>query len=81
MRGSLRRPRRSSPPPRHDDLRTGRAFRSGLRVKAVKGSPGVFEMIWAPDGWATFRFGPPVRPGDVHVIWRRIGTHEVFRES
>lgn len=35
-------------------------FRGGLRVKGVRGSPGLFEMTWAPDGRATFMWGEPV---------------------
>lgn len=61
------------------DLRVGR-FRRGLRVKGVKGSPGVFEMTWAPDGRATFEYGAEVVAGQRHVIWRRIGTHAILRE-
>lgn len=58
------------------DLRTG-AFRGGLRVKAVQGTAGVYEMTWAPDGRATFELGPSRGHGP-HVIWRRIGTHDNF---
>ena len=62
------------------DLVTGR-FRPGLRVKGVRDAPsGVFEMTWAPDGRATFEYGPEQHPGEPHVIWRRIGTHDVFRQ-
>jgi hypothetical protein len=57
-----------------------RRFPRGLRVKSVHGAPGVFEMRWAPDGRATFEYGPEARSGDVHIIWRRIGTHDIFRE-
>jgi len=59
------------------DLSSG-SFRKGLRVKGVKGSPGLFEMAWAPDGRATFQYGEPVISGEPHIIWRRIGTHEIF---
>jgi len=38
----------------------------------------IFEMTWAPDGRATFHYGAPVREGQVHVGWRRVGTHAVF---
>ena len=51
----------------------------GLRVKRVQGHPGVWELSWAPDGRATFTYGDEIRPGDPHVIWRRIGTHDIFR--
>lgn len=59
------------------DLRAGR-FRRGLRVKAIQGAPGIFEMTWAPNGRATFQYGEERRPGEPHVIWRRIGTHGIF---
>lgn len=62
-----------------DDLENNDGkFRNGLRVKSVQGAPGVFEMTWAPDGRATFEYGPAVREGERHVVWRRIGTHDVF---
>ena len=53
-------------------------LRAGLRVKAMPGYPGVYEMSWAPDGRATFSFGSPVKGGQTHVILRRIGTHDIF---
>lgn len=59
------------------DLPAGR-FRKGLRVKGVQGSPGVFEMTWAADGRATWQYGPQQREGHVHIVWRRIGTHDIF---
>jgi len=60
-----------------DDL--GRArFRPELRIKAIQGAEGIFELTWANNGRATFQFGEPVRPGEPHVIWRRCGTHDVF---
>lgn len=59
------------------DLDRG-SFRPGLRVRGVEGTDRVFEMTWAPDGRATFEYGEPIND-DVHVIWRRVGTHDVFR--
>jgi hypothetical protein len=56
-----------------------RSFRKGLRVKGIQGAEGIFEMTWAPDGRATFQYGPEARPGEPHVIWRRCGTHAIFR--
>lgn len=61
-----------------EDLRTG-SFRPGLRVRGIAGAPGVFEMSWAPNGRATFELRPGHGSGP-HVIWRRVGTHDVFRE-
>jgi len=59
----------------------GQSFHPRLRVKRVQGHRGVREMTWAPDGRATFEYGAEVRPGEPHVIWRRIGTHSVFRRQ
>jgi hypothetical protein len=61
------------------DLRRG-SFRAGLRVKRVQTHSGVWEMTWAPDGRATFHYGSETRPGEPHIVWRRIGTHDIFRE-
>jgi len=61
------------------DLEAGSGFRKGLRVKGVRGAKGVFEMTWAPDGRATFEYGKSQRDGHAHIIWRRIGTHAIFR--
>jgi hypothetical protein len=61
-----------------DDIRRGEGFRAGLRVKRVQGTDDVWEMTWAPDGRATFQYGKEVRPGEKHVVWRRVGTHDVF---
>ena len=63
-----------------DDLETGRGFRSGLRVKGVRGTPGAYEVTWAPDGRATFSYGRSIVGDEPHVIWRRIGTHEILHE-
>jgi hypothetical protein len=62
-----------------EDLRKGDGFRPGLRVKKVAGHD-VWEMTWSPDGRATFSYGKPVKPGEVHVVWHRIGTHAIFKE-
>jgi hypothetical protein len=39
----------------------------------------VYEVTWAPDGPATFEYGEELRVGELHVIWRRVGTHDIFR--
>lgn len=58
------------------DLRAGR-LRKGLRVRRIEGTPGIFEMTWAPDGRATFDYGAD-RGSGPHITWRRVGTHDVF---
>lgn len=61
-----------------EDLRSGGGFRKGLRVKGVQSARGIFELTWADDGRATFQFGRAVVEDEPHVVWRRIGTHEIF---
>lgn len=63
-----------------EDLRAGTGVRAGLRVKGVRGAPGVYELAWAPDGRATFSYGRSVVGDEPHVIWHRIGTHAILRE-
>lgn len=53
-------------------------FRPALRVKKVRSKRGVYEMTWAPDGRATFTLDHGASPGKLHVVWLRIGDHEVL---
>lgn len=62
-----------------EDLRSARQFRKGLRVKGIQGASGIFEMTWADDGRATFEYGDEAVEGEPHVIWRRVGTHSIFK--
>ena len=48
-------------------------------TKNSQGGPGS-QPTWAPDGRATFSYAEPVKPGQPHVEWRLIGTHEIFKE-
>ena len=61
-----------------DDLVAGRGFRKGLRVKGVRGAEGIFELTWAPDGGATFSYGKSIVGSEPHIVWRRVGTHEII---
>lgn len=61
-----------------EDLAADRLPRAGLRVKRVQGTVDIWELTRAPDGRATFQRGTEVVPGQAHIIWRRIGTHDVF---
>jgi hypothetical protein len=56
------------------------SFDPSLRVKRVRGQAGVWELTWANDGRATFEYGQELLPGEPHIIWRRIGTHAIFRQ-
>jgi hypothetical protein len=62
------------------DLTRGRGFRPSLRVKGVRGASGIFEMTWAPNGRATFHYGEPIKEGEPHLVWRRVGTHDILSE-
>jgi hypothetical protein len=64
-----------------EDLRRGNGFRAGLRVKAIQGESGVWEMTWAGDGRATFSYGRVRIAGQAHIIWRRVGTHAIFKDA
>jgi hypothetical protein len=55
-------------------------FPPALRVKRVQGTDGVWEVTFAPDGRATFAYGSELRPGEPHVIWRRVGSHQVLTD-
>lgn len=61
------------------DLASGKGFRPGLRVKGVQGYSGVYEMTWANDGRATFSYGASIQPGNAHIIWRRVGDHDILK--
>jgi len=61
-----------------EDLDRGEV-RASLRVKPMTNHPGIWEMTWeGNDGRATFRYGLETIPGKRHVIWRRVGGHEIF---
>jgi hypothetical protein len=55
-------------------------FDPAPRVKRVQGHERVWELTWAPDGRATFAHGAEVRPGEAHIIWRRIGDHSILAD-
>ncbi|MFD3956975.1 MULTISPECIES: hypothetical protein [Streptomyces] len=48
----------------------------------MRRTPGVYELTWSmgtgPAGRTAFEYGAEVRPGTPHVIWRRIGTHQIL---
>ena len=60
-------------------LRTGEVA-AGLRIKSLRGQFGVWEITWGPDGRALFRYGTGPRQGDTHIVWLRVGTHDIFNQ-
>jgi hypothetical protein len=57
------------------------AWPKRLRVKAVEGAAGIWEMTWnfsGPDGRATFEWVEI--DGEPGIRWRRIGGHAVLGE-
>lgn len=51
-----------------------------LRVRRLTSAPRIWEMTWSfasPDGRATFEFVE--RDREVMVLWRRIGSHAIYR--
>ena len=64
-----------------EDLKAKRPQRHGLGVKSFLGQEGVFEFRWAANGRALFTYGTSPHPGDVHIIWLRIGTHDIYSQN
>jgi hypothetical protein len=61
------------------DLKAGHGIRASLGVKRYHGEEGEWEFRWGPDGRALFRYGTSPHAGDVHIIWLRIGTHNIYK--
>ena len=58
----------------------GARWPTRLRVKPLRGAPGVFEMTWSvagPDGRATWD-RHRLASGDPCIRWRRIGGNAIF---
>ena len=62
-----------------EDLDKG-PLRPSLRVKKLVGHDGLWEITWDRDGRAIFEYGDTSETTGRHVIWRRIGTHEIFND-
>ena len=59
-----------------EGLRTGKVSPS-LRLHKVTHTH-LWSISWAKDGRATFEFRTGPVEGEVHVLWRRIGGHEIY---
>lgn len=69
---------------RHQAGKTASSWPGSLRVKAVQGAPGIWEMTWSfsgPDGRATWEWCTIDEAGKKlpAVRWRRIGNHAIFK--
>lgn len=62
-----------------EDLKAKRAPRSSLGIERFEGHEGVFEFHWAPNGRALFSYGTSPHHDDIHIIWLRIGTHDIYK--
>jgi hypothetical protein len=52
-----------------------------LRIRPMVDNPGIYEMTWSfagPDGRATFDV--ITIDGEPGIRWRRIGSHDIYRE-
>ena len=55
-------------------------FPAGLRVKAFYAEE-CWELTWAADGRALWNYGAKRREGRCHIVWLRVGSHEIFEEG
>jgi len=55
-------------------------FHPSLRVHRIDSRRGVWAISFGGDLRATFSYGTAQRTGDAHVIWRRVGSHSIYRE-
>jgi hypothetical protein len=64
------------------DLRAGKRIRHDLRPKRIhfRGRHDLWEITWANDGRAVFMYGEPIREGQAHIVWLRVGTHAILRD-
>ena len=61
-----------------DSLASGQ-FHPSLRIHRIDSAPGVYSLSWGSDGRATFQYGTSIEPGQAHIIWRRVGNHDIYR--
>jgi hypothetical protein len=61
-------------------LMADRIPEAGLGIEEMAGHPHIYEFHFSGGGRATFHYGTSARGRNAHVIWRRIGGHEIYRE-
>lgn len=57
------------------NLKAGEEFSPGFRVRKLVNTE-IWSLTWATDGRALFRYGSHAVPGETHIIWETIGTHD-----
>jgi hypothetical protein len=63
------------------DLRAGAGrFHPSFRVHRIDARRSVWSLRFGADLRATFSYGTPHHESDTHIVWRRIGRHNVYRE-
>ena len=60
------------------DLRAGGRFSPEPLVHKLANAE-IWSVTWAKDGRAVFRYGQPIAPGEVYIVWEAVGVHtEVY---
>ncbi|HKI66657.1 MAG TPA: hypothetical protein VJ989_05250 [Solirubrobacterales bacterium] len=59
-------------------LKGGREPPRSLCIKRVQGTRDVWEISYSGDGRATFRYGGELKSGETHIVWLRVGGHEIL---
>jgi hypothetical protein len=59
-------------------LKTHQPPPARLGIRRFLSIEGMYEFHFAPDGRTLFRYGPEQKPGEVHIIWERIGGHDIY---
>ena len=59
-------------------FKEGRDPPRSLRIKRVQGTEDIWEFSYSGDGRATFRYGPERKAGETHIVWLRVGGHDIL---
>ncbi len=54
-------------------------FHPRLRVHRIDGTEDIWSLSFGDDARATFQYGEPIRAGEPHIVWRRVGSHRIYR--
>lgn len=56
-------------------------FPKKLGVTHMRDAKGVLEFAFGGDLRATWQYGTPRRAGKYHIVWRRVGSHAIYRSE